>query len=198
MNRKRDEPGEADGDRSRPTASTRLETTAKPLLAIVGLVVTGALLGLVPTLDSQLPGTPVSVEAAVVGVLAVVAFGLVVVAATRLEEVVAERLSTHGDVAPAVGEVAKYLTVFLGLVAVYAPVTRALFPLLRGTDAAGVFDLGYTVTALALLVAVGVVVYRHLDELAALAVAHLWTEPVDQSVGSGAGDAPDGERRGAN
>lgn len=197
MNRKRDDSSVADGDRSRSTASTRLEAAAKPLLAIVGLIVAGALLGLVPTLDSQLPGTPVTVEAAVVGVLAVVAFGLVVVAATTLEAVVAEHLSTHGDVAPAAGDVAKYLTVFLGLVAVYAPVTRALFPFLRETDAAGVFDLGYTVAALALLVAVGVVVYRYLDELAAIAVVHLGTDPVDQSVAPGAGDAPD-EERGAN
>lgn len=199
MNRKRGATDGQDGEPPSGAASTgtRLETVAKPLLAVAGLVVAGGLLGLVPTLDAGLPGAPVSLETALVGVLAVVAFGLFVAAATKLEVVVAERLSDRGDLAAAAGTIAKYLVVFLGLVGAYAPVTRALYPFLKGTDAAGLFDLGFTVAALALLAAVGVVVYRHLDDLTALVVAHVAPGSVDEPVTTGAGGArgpADGER----
>lgn len=151
-----------------------------------GLVAAGALVGLVPTLDRRLLGAPPSAETVIVGALAVAAFGLLVVAATELEAFVARRSADRGDVAAGTGTAAKYLLVFLALVGVYTPVTRALYPFLRGTDAAGLLDLGYTVAALALPAAVGVVAYRNLDGLAALAAAHLDSADVEGSVASDA------------
>ncbi|WP_255195179.1 hypothetical protein [Halorarius litoreus] len=147
---------------------TRLQSVVKLTLGAIVLVVLGSLLSLVPPLSRPLPGTPISIETAILGVFSVVVLGLFVAVADEFEAVVAERLDGPERVVGEVAAVAKYLVVFLAFIAVYEPLARAVVPFLAGADVVWLFDLGYSVVALGLLAIVGVLVYRNLDPVAAL------------------------------
>ncbi|WP_255148826.1 hypothetical protein [Halorarius halobius] len=155
---------------------TRLESVVKLFLGTLAVVAFGYLLSLVPPFERPLPGTPITVEAALLGVLALVVFGLFVVIADELETVAAERLDGPGDVDEAAGGILKYLVVFLAFLAVYDPLARAVVPFLAETGNAWLFDAAYTVVALLLLALAAALVYTSLDPLAEMLTGYVESE----------------------
>lgn len=168
---------------SEPEGPTRLESVVKLVAGAFGVVLFAYLLGLLPPLERQLPGTPITVEDAVFGVAGVVVLGIFVAVGDVLEDVVDERLDGPEGVVGEAGRVVKYLVVFLAFVAIYQPLGRAVVPFLAANDAAWLYDVTYTLVALALLVAVALLVYRSLDPLASL---------VTDTITGGDGGATDG------
>lgn len=152
---------------------TRFQSVVKLFVAALALVAFGYLLSLVPPFERPLPGTPITIETAVLGGIALVVFGLFVVVADELETVAADRLEGPQEVIDEAASVLKYLVIFLAFVAVYDPLARAVVPFLVETGNAWLFDLAFTVVALALLAIVAVLVYRSLDPLATLVTGYV-------------------------
>lgn len=168
---------------SEATGPTRLESVVKLVLGALGVVVFAYLLSLLPPLERQFPGTPISFEDALFGVAAVVVLGIFVAVGDVLADVVGERLDGPESVVGEVGRVVKYLVVFLAFVAVYQPLGRAVVPFLAASDAAWLYDVTYTLVALALLVAVALLVYRSLDPLASLLTDTIAGDRVEGTTG---------------
>lgn len=156
-----------------PSGPTRLQSVVKLFLGTLAIVAFGYLLSLVPPFEQQLPGTPITIEAAILGVLAVIVFGLFVVIADELETVAAERLDGPGDVDESAGGILKYVVVFLAFLAVYEPLARAVVPFLAESGNAWLFDVAYAVVALLLLALTAALVYVSLDPLATMLAGYI-------------------------
>lgn len=170
---------------------TRFQSVVKLFVAALAVVAFGYLLSLVPPFERPLPGTPITIETAVLGVLAVVVFGLFVVIADELETVAADRLAGPDEVVDEAAAVLKYLVIFLAFVAVYEPLARAVVPFLAEAGNAWLFDLVFTVVALALLAVAAALVYRSLDPLASLLTGYVEDDASEEANDDATGEADD-------
>jgi hypothetical protein len=155
-----------------PTAAgepTRGRSIVKLLLGVVGLLALLFLLTLVPPLERLIPGTPITFEALLTGILAVVIFGLLVVVGDQLGELTRERLAgTPEERFPwHAGAAVKYLVVFLAFLVTYEPLARTTVPFLLRNGIPWTYDMAFTAVSVALLALATYYAYRCLDPVAA-------------------------------
>jgi hypothetical protein len=160
-------------DPAEPVAEgpTRAQGIVRLLLSVVGLLVLLFLVTLVPPLEREIPGTPVTFEALFTAVLMVVIFGLLVVVADQLGELTRERLAASDAVEDRTlpmnaGATMQYFVIFLAFLVLYRPLAAATVPFLQRNDTPWVYDVAFAAVALLLLVLVGYYGYRCLDPVA--------------------------------
>lgn len=157
-----------------PDGPTRVEGIAKLLLGAAGLVILVALLSIIPPLERPVPWTPddvfVTFQTVIAALVTVVVVGLFIVVADELEALVVERLDGPEPLVRDAGVVAKYLLIFLVLVASYGPLVALARPFLAPSDTVWVFDLGFVLVSLLPLGIAAYVVAGNLDELSGLLV----------------------------
>lgn len=157
-----------------PAGPSRVEGIAKLLLGAAGLVILVALLSIIPPLDRPMPWAPdnvfVTFQTVITALVTVVIVGLFIVVADELEALVVERLDGPDALVRDAGALAKYLVIFLVLVASYGPLVALARPFLAPSETVWVFDLGFVLVSLLPLGIAAYVVAGDLDDLAGLLV----------------------------
>lgn len=149
-------------------APSKVQSLVRLVLGVVGLFVLLFLLTLVPPLEQEIPQTPVTYEAVITAAVTVVIFGLFVVIADELGDVVEARLAGPDGLVSDVGSLVQYLVVFLAFLVMYEPLFNATVPFLARNNTPWVYDLVFVAVAFLLLGVTAFYAYRTIGPVAEL------------------------------
>ncbi|MFP8955131.1 hypothetical protein ACLI4Y_00245 [Natrialbaceae archaeon A-CW3] len=133
-------------------------------LAAAGVIVLVTLASLLPGADWLVPGTPVTIGAAITAVATIAVVGLLVILAPALERLVRTSLNESPDLTRKAGAAVRITTVLIAVLIAHRGLADAVRPLLGSVSWA--YDIVFLLLSLPLLGALAIVLYTSLEPTA--------------------------------
>lgn len=146
------------------TVESATRSAVKLVVAVVGLLLLRATIGLLPGSERMVPGVGVSLEAVLIAGFMLLIAGIVLYYGYQLRETVADSTYGTSNLRKAGARVILGVATFFALITVYDGLSRIVDgTVATGSTVALLFDTVFLVAALLILLALGYTVLRNLD-----------------------------------